>query len=258
MFACNFPPELQSAAEAQALNCPRCGATVPDGSPFCSNCGNAIPPAQSAAVSTPGMPMAQQKTSGMAIASLVCGIVNVFPLSLIAIVLGHISLSQIKKSAGQIQGKGLAIAGLVLGYLGIVAIPFILIIAAIAIPNLLRAKIAANEASAAGSVRILETLEFDYSQQHPNQGFTCSLSELNSLGLSDPRLLSGRKNGYDFSLQNCAAASSGGPVTRFQIMAVPAVLHSSGMKAFCADETSAIRFDQDGSAQECIDHGSPI
>jgi len=194
----------------------------------------------------------------MAIASLVCGIVNVFPLSVIAIVLGHISLSQIKKSAGQITGRGLAIAGLVLGYLGIVAIPFILIIAAIAIPNLLRAKIAANESSAVGSVRILETLELDYRQQHPNDGFTCSLSELNSLGLSDPRLLTGQKNGYSFSLQNCAAASSGGPVTRFQITAVPTTLHTSGMKAFCADQTAAMRFDPDGSAQDCLDHGSPI
>src|SRR2546430_6908921 len=93
--------------EAILLNCPRCGATVTAYSQFCSNCGNAIPPTQFAPtpVPTPGMPTAQQTTSGMAIASLVCGILNVFPLSVVAIVLGHISLSQIKKSAGQIQGR---------------------------------------------------------------------------------------------------------------------------------------------------------
>jgi competence protein ComGC len=124
----------------------------------------------------------------MAIASLVCGILNVFPLSVVAIVLGHISLSQIKKSAGRIQGKGLAIAGLVLGYVGIAAIPFILIIAAIAIPNLLRAKIAANEASAARSVRMIATAEKSYAAQHPTEGFTCNLADLNSAGLSDTDL----------------------------------------------------------------------
>lgn len=46
------------------------------------------------------------------------------------------------------KGEGLAIAGLVLGYAWIVSIPVILIIAAIAIPNLLRARMAANESSA--------------------------------------------------------------------------------------------------------------
>ena len=50
------------------------------------------------------------------------------------------SLSEIRKSAGRIGGQGIAITGLVLGYLGIVIIPFILIVAAIAIPNLLRAR----------------------------------------------------------------------------------------------------------------------
>lgn len=242
------------------MNCPRCGATVTDNSQFCSNCGNVISPAQLAptAVPIPGMPTAQQKTSGMAIASLVCGIVNVFPLSVIAIVLGHISLSQIKKSAGQITGRGLAIAGLVLGYLGIVAIPFILIIAAIAIPNLLRAKIAANEASAVHSVRMVATAERAYAAQHPAEGFTCNLADLNSAGLSDSALLSGQKYGYAFALQNCAVDSTGAPVTRFQVTAIPVSLNSTGTKAFCSDESGALRLDSHGSAQDCLDHGSPI
>lgn len=51
---------------------------------------------------------------------------------------------------------GLAITGLVLGYLGIAMIPLILIIAAIAIPNLLRARMAANESSAAHAIREID------------------------------------------------------------------------------------------------------
>jgi len=96
----------------------------------------------------------------MAIASLIFGFFFVFfPLSIPAIVFGHIALSQIKRSAGRLGGRGLAIAGLVMGYLGIAMIPLILIIAAIAIPNLLRARIAANEASAATTVRSINTAQ---------------------------------------------------------------------------------------------------
>jgi type IV pilus assembly protein PilA len=194
----------------------------------------------------------------MAIASLVCGIVNVFPVSIIAIVLGHISLSQIRKSAGQLKGQGLAIAGLVLGYLGIVAIPFILIVAAIAIPNLLRAKIAADESSAVGSIRTLGTAEKAYAAEHQSEGFTCNLSDLNSAGLIDSSLLSGQKNGYAFTLQNCTADAAGKPVSKVQVIAVPLSLHTTGTRAFCTDETGAIRSDSSGSVQDCLDHGSPL
>jgi type IV pilus assembly protein PilA len=192
----------------------------------------------------------EAQTSGKAIASLVCGILNIFPLFIVAIVLGHISLSEIRKSAGRLKGEGLAIAGLVLGYLGIVAIPLMLIIAAIAIPNLLRAKIAANETSALHSVRMLETAEMSYRTQHQNEGFTCNLSDLSSI-LSDSALLGGQKNGYNFVLQNCAAEAGGGPVTKFQLTAVP-ISNASGRKAFCTDETRVIRFERSGSVDECF------
>jgi hypothetical protein len=65
---------------------------------------------------------AAPKTSGLAIASLVCGILCV-PIA--SIVLGHLALSQIKRAAGAVVGKGMAIAGLVLGYL-LVLIPLVI------------------------------------------------------------------------------------------------------------------------------------
>ena len=58
------------------------------------------------------------KISGIAIASLVCGLLL---LPIISIVLGHIARSQIKKSKGTVYGKGIALAGLILGYLPLVA-----------------------------------------------------------------------------------------------------------------------------------------
>ncbi len=59
------------------------------------------------------------KTSGMAIASLVTGLLCMSP---IAIILGHIAMSKIKKSSGQLTGSGLALVGTILGYLGLLVI----------------------------------------------------------------------------------------------------------------------------------------
>src|SRR5579863_9149661 len=120
---------------------------------FCSACGNAMAPQERfcrvcgrdagagiAAAPAPGSPAqiaGPAVPSGKAIASLVCGLLFFIPLAFIAaIIFGHIALSEIRKSAGRLKGDGLAIAGLVLGYMWVVSVPIILIIAAIAIPNL--------------------------------------------------------------------------------------------------------------------------
>jgi hypothetical protein len=57
-------------------------------------------------------------TSGMAIASLVCSLVGI---GLVGVILGHLALGEIKRSNGYTQGRGLAIAGLIIGYLQIAA-----------------------------------------------------------------------------------------------------------------------------------------
>lgn len=198
------------------------------------------------------------QTSGKAIGSLICGIINVFPLFIVAVILGHLALSDIKKSAGRLGGRGLAIAGLILGYLGVVFIPIILIIAAIAIPNILRARMAANEASAAGSVRTLYQAEVAYSQTHKDSGFTCNLSDLSSAGLIDSRLASGERNGYRLDLQNCAAEAGSGPATKIQIVAAPIRLNQTGVRAFCTDEGGMIRVDPSGSVEQCVGSGSTL
>src|SRR5208283_4914231 len=77
-----------------------------------------------------------RQTRSMAIASLFCGLfLFAFPLSILAIIFGHLSVSEIRKSAGRLKGEGIAITGLVLGYVGLAIIPVILICAAIALPN---------------------------------------------------------------------------------------------------------------------------
>lgn len=65
----------------------------------------------------------------MAIASMVLGILWCYWVgSILAVIFGHISLGQIKRGNGAITGKGMAIAGLVLGYIGIASIAVVLVI----------------------------------------------------------------------------------------------------------------------------------
>ena len=103
-----------------------------------------------------------KKTLGMAIASLVLGCLFIIPLlgmlfSLVALILGIVALVKISNNKETLQGKGLAISGIVLGAVGILLIPIIGLLAAIAIPNLLRARLAANEAYANETVKTIST-----------------------------------------------------------------------------------------------------
>lgn len=211
------------------------------------------------------MYVASGEPSGKATASLICGIFFfVLPASLCAIILGHIALSEIKRSGGRLIGGGRAVAGLVLGYIGLAVIPFVLIIAAIAIPNLLRARIAANEASAVGNIRTLNTAEDTYSQSYPQVGFACSLSQLggeqsnaNSLsaGLIDKHLMSSVKSGYRFRLGGCTVAD--GKFDTYRLSAEPIQQGTSGTRSFCSDQTGVIRM-VEGNAHDCFDHGTPL
>jgi type IV pilus assembly protein PilA len=243
-----------------SMFCPRCGQTIAEGASFCASCGSQVSPA-GVSPAMPGQPPAAgspvpAQTSGKAIASLVLGLLSFSFLAAIpAVVFGHLALSEIKKSAGRIQGQGMAIAGLVLGYLGIVMLPFILIIAAIAIPNLLRARIAANESSAVSSIRTLNTAEVSYAAVHKKSGYTCSLSDLQNAGLLAEPLANGTKNGYAFVLQNCTADVEGGPLSKYQVIAYPVSQGKTGTRSFCSDESATVRFYY-GSPENCLESGS--
>jgi type II secretory pathway pseudopilin PulG len=106
-------------------------------------------------VTRPNMVPQQTQTSGMAIASMICGILGLLLWlpCIPAIILGHLGLSAIKKSAGALGGKGMAVAGLVMGYLMIALIPIIAILAAIAIPAFTQAQTRANEMKAVNNAR---------------------------------------------------------------------------------------------------------
>ena len=159
----------------------------------------------------------------------------------------------------------MALAGLILGYAGIAFVPIVLIIAAIVIPNLLRARIAANEASAVHSVRQIHAAEVTYYLANPGTGYTCALSDLagseqsSSIAkarLIDDRLASGTKSGYQFVVQNCVLSENG--EGKYQVVAYPVSRNQSGVRAFCSDETGVIKFDASGSPDDCLANGEPL
>lgn len=243
-----------------ALFCAACGNSMTADDKFCRVCGR-VPSAGAAVTPAVGAaaPLGGAETSGKAVGSLICGLLFFIPfLFVAAIVLGHLALSEIRKSAGRLKGEGIAIAGLVLGYMGIAGIPIILIVAAIAIPNLLRARMAANESSAVGTVRTFEAAEISYAAAHPVQGYTCSLSDLADAASIKGALATGQKNGYVFELTGCSAGTEGGPNVKFQVVAYPLRVNQTGRRVFCSDESAAVKVDSGGSARGCLENGSAL
>jgi type IV pilus assembly protein PilA len=134
----------------------------------------------------------------------------------------------------------------------LIVVAIILIIAAIAIPNLLKSKMAANESSAVGSVRTVNTGEVTYAASCPAIGFSATLVELNTgalcaggTGIIDNVLSAGVKSGYTFAYTPAATA---GIFTTYTTTAVPQKVGTTGQRGFYSDQTGVIRYTLDGSA----------
>jgi len=130
----------------------------------------------------------------------------------------------------------------------LIVVAIILIIAAIAIPNLIRSKIAANQASAVASLRTLNTSAVLFNTYY--QLYPTGLSSLATSGAAtstaadmiDAVLASGQKSGYSFSW------SGGGTTGSYSITAVPITLNSSGTIYYYTDQSLVIRSNPAGAA----------
>ena len=131
----------------------------------------------------------------------------------------------------------------------LIVVAIILIIAAIAIPNLLRSRIAANQASAVGSLRTLNTAEITYSSTY-NVGFTATLSYLapdptgnsptsTAAGLIDSVLALGSKSGYSFTYSP-GPSDSTGRINTYAFTAVP-LSTNTGTNYYYTDQSGVIR-----------------
>ncbi len=131
----------------------------------------------------------------------------------------------------------------------LIVVAIILIIAAIAIPNLLRARISANESAAVGALRTLNTAQISYNSTYPTVGFAGTLSYLAGTNcasavptsttacLVDSALGGGTKSGYIFTLSGV----SGTPASSYNFVATPIGVNQTGVRYFCSFADAVIR-----------------
>ncbi|MGH9351524.1 MAG: prepilin-type N-terminal cleavage/methylation domain-containing protein [Terriglobia bacterium] len=131
----------------------------------------------------------------------------------------------------------------------LIVVAIILIIAAIAIPNLLRSRIAANQASAVGSLKAINTSEVAYLTTY-NTGYSSTLSDLGpgaspptatSAGLLDSTLAGGTKAGYKLAYTS-STASGATQITGYTVTASPQSVGQTGQNYYFTDESDVVRF----------------
>ena len=151
----------------------------------------------------------------------------------------------------------------------LIVVAIILIIAAVAIPNLLRARIAANEASAVSSLRTINTSEVTYSTTYPTVGYAATLV---ALGPADATCSAGPSSAnacmVDFNLGSAKATPKSGynldaandgatPSLAYTAGAAPQTWNQTGNRDFCSVQDAVLRFKQGatGDAPEVTSAG---
>jgi prepilin-type N-terminal cleavage/methylation domain-containing protein len=140
----------------------------------------------------------------------------------------------------------------------LIVVAIILIIAAIAVPNLLRSRMAANESSAAASLRTIATANVTYSSTY-NVGYAGALTALApstaptsaAADLLDSVLSTATpvKSGYTFTyVPSNAAPTAASPNPSFSVGATPVGPGSSGTSTFCTDQTNVVGRNTTGTA----------
>lgn len=145
----------------------------------------------------------------------------------------------------------------------LIVVAIIGIIAAIAIPNLLASRRAANEGSAQQSIRTIHSSEATY-QATSGNGSYGTLTDLKNVSLVDPVLGAGTKSGYVFTVPAITYASSG-VQSQFMAQTAPQVtsgVSQTGTRRFCITEDGVLRGDTGMTAltnrTECeTDTGGP-
>ena len=215
---------------------------------------------------------------GFAIASLVLGILGLPTIGLfgigamVGIILGVIALVKASRAPAEYGGRGMAVAGIALAVISILLTPVIGIIAAIAIPSLLRARVSANEAAMIGDLRTVVSAEAAY--QTVNGGYydrlDCLAGPARCIpGYTGPSLLlpelanAATKNGYRRTFHPGPAASprpatvSPTSMMSYAYVGVPDQKGTTGVRAFCGDATGIICHENSGVMPESLTGACP-
>jgi hypothetical protein len=250
--------------------CPHCAYENPEGRKFCLGCAKPLTPQPAAPISAPpqisGVSHASEpKLNTMAVVSLILGFLSLIPpLGIAAVVFGHVSRSQIAKSAGREKGTSIAFAGLVLGYiqLAILGIFFLGILGVIqdfrhemdkhpqtqvALAERIAhgdpyavnpAKSARQQESAIQALHLISAQETQFLAAHPDQGYACQLYQVgfDPGGNTELGTLM-RESDYDTKFIRCSQIN--GP--NYVVLSVP---RSGGNPAdapvFCLDQVNGI------------------
>jgi type IV pilus assembly protein PilA len=150
----------------------------------------------------------------------------------------------------------------------LIVVAIILIIAAIAIPNLMRARMSANESSAVGGVRTISTAEVSYNTTYPTIGYTSALSYLAGTAspcvstsanacLIDSVLASGTKSGYTYTMG--LGSTTGTPQPTYNVVSTAVIPNQTGVRYFCSFEDAVVRYSSATiAANSCTPAVSPL
>jgi hypothetical protein len=203
-----------------------------------------------------------RERKGLAVASLVLGILGLPTLgllgvgALLAIVLGVAALAKAREEPRVYGGKGLAIAGIVCAAVSVVLAPFLGIVAAIVIPSILRARVAANEAATIGDIRMVIYAEAQYSEHNGGHYGTleclnapqdCLVTRASTNPYVAPELLLPERAGYrrTFYPGRDAGFRAGHPhqyLQTFAYVAYPLVSGRTGVRTLCGDSSGRVCF----------------
>ncbi len=141
----------------------------------------------------------------------------------------------------------------------LIVVAIILVIAAMSVPNLVKSRLAANEASAVSALRTINTAQTTYAITYPTVGYADNLAKLggptggspvgaNNAGLLDWVLGCAsqpcQKSGYLFAIVN----PSGSPVSAYQTTGLPVNPGTTGIRGFCGGNQSIITYDPNGGS----------
>ncbi|MGC2450784.1 MAG: prepilin-type N-terminal cleavage/methylation domain-containing protein [Candidatus Sulfotelmatobacter sp.] len=144
----------------------------------------------------------------------------------------------------------------------LIVVAIILIIAAIAIPNLMRARMAANESSAVSSLRTINTGEITYQSTYPTVGFAPNLLDIggalgaacvpsstsacliDSVLANNGNPANSGKSGYSFTTGTGTVGA--GIIVGYTVLAAPMIVNQTGVRAFCAEQDAVVRVDPAG------------
>jgi hypothetical protein len=168
--------------------------------------------------SQPPIMSTEPKTSGLAIASVICGPLGFLTAGLsgiAAVITGHMALSAIKRSGGMLKGTGMSITGLVTGYISILLLP-IAILAGLAAPVILKQRHAADRVEMINNAKMLHLAMLDLEAEYGSfPSDKLAESKPRFAGLTGPRVLEQLNAADDSNDVERLLAARDGPVAKW-------------------------------------------